>query len=192
MQVRTVTRDFIFSDECTLEMLMEIATHGDYLGQSPAWVEKLAKQQLSKGSTGNGHPRRNGSGELPYAKLRTVIVQKLQDSPTQGAVFKDGNMQVEFPFLPDLDIGKAGAQRASRGASATLVGPYVVVKRGVKCTPETDASKYEIWQHVWACKSFEEYFAKAPKKGVTKTGRIITAASEMRWAVKCGWIKPVA
>lgn len=189
MQVLTVTKDFIFSTNCTLEMLTELATHKDYVAMSQEWVKKMAESKLQNGSTKRG-AKSSATGDLPYAKLRTVLVQKLQDSPTVGDVFKAGNMQFEFASLPDLDMGNAGAnrQRASRTTTSTLTGAYRVAKNNLKATEQSDPGKWAIWQHVWACKTFEEYFAKAPKKGTTKTGRVITAASEMRWAVNKGWV----
>lgn len=199
MQVRTVTKDFLFSNECTLEMLTEIATHKDYLAQTQEWVSKLASQELRNGSAKKGS-KSHASGDMPYAKLRTVIVQKLQDSPEQGEVFKAGNMQFEFACLQDVppepDINAAGKNKAKRQASSgtatELKGAYVVVKKGLKCDEATDPGKWAIWQHVWGCGSFEEFFQKAPKKGVTKTGRVVSATSEIRWALKSGWIKPAS
>lgn len=195
MQVRTVTKDFLFSNDCTLAMLKEIAVHKDFLGQTEAWVDKLASQQMANGSQKKG-AKSHASGDMPYAKLRTVIVQKLQDSPTVGQVFKEGNMQFEFACLqdepPQPDASKkAGTARKQAAPKQDLQGAYVVVKKGVKCTAETDAGKWQIWQHVWACHSFEEFFKAAPAKAVTKTGRVVTARSEILWAVKSGWIKPV-
>ena len=192
MQVRTVTKDFLFSNDCTLEMLTEIALHKDFVGVSQEYVAKLAKQELSNGSTRKGS-KSQASGDMPYAKLRTVLVQKLQDSPTVGEVFKAGTMEFEFNCLPDLDMGNAGkntAKQGTRAPSSKLSGPYRVAKKGLKATDQSDPDKMQIWQHIWACNSFEEYFAKCPPKGHTKTGRPITASSEMRWAVKCGWIVP--
>lgn len=195
MQVITVTKDFLFSNECTYEMLVEIATHKDFCDMSQAAVEKLAKQQLRNGSERKGN-KSHASGDMPYAKLRTVMVQKLQDSPTVGEVFKAGNMQFEMQHLPDMDINAAGKNKAkssgNRATSSDLKGAYTVEKKGVKCTEETDPGKWAIWQHIWACSSFEEYFQKAPKKAVTRTGRVITASSEMRWALKSKWVKPVS
>lgn len=197
MQVVKVTRDYIFSESCTLEVLMEIATKPEAeggVGMSQDAAEKLAKAALQKASISNGR-KSSGIGDLPAPKLRTVIVQKLQDHKDNGQVFKDNALQLEINCLPDLDISKAGANKTKtgpRGTSAPLTGPYKVVKVGVKCTMETDPGKYEIWQHVWTSDSFEQYFHAAPKKAVTKTGRIITAASEIRWAIKAGWIKPVS
>lgn len=187
MQVRTVTSGFIFSNECTLEMLTEIAIHKDYVGMTQAAVTKLSLQTLNKASGGNGHPRQNGVGDLQYAKLRTVIVNKLQDSQEQGEVFKAGTMQFEFKCLPDTDAPKQ--EPKARKQTQELTGPYYVAKQGVKCTAETDPGKWAIWQHVWACHSFEEFFLKAPKAQVTRTGRYVTARSEMRWAVERGWVK---
>lgn len=192
MQVITVTSGFIFSNECTFDMLKEIATHKDFAGMSDKAVEQLAKQQLNKASGGKGG-KSNGVGDLQYAKLRTVLVNKLQDSQEQGAVFKEGKMQFEFTCLPDLDIGKAGAnkQQKTKSNAPAQKGEYVVTGKGKgKCTEDTDAGKWAIWQHIWNSTSFEEYYSKAPKKGVTKTGRVITAASEMGWAIKSGWVAP--
>lgn len=200
MQVRTITSDFIFSNECTLEMLTEIAVHKDFCAMSQDAVTKLASQQLKNGSARKGN-KSHASGDMPFAKLRTVIVQKLQDSPEQGEVFKAGNLQFEFACLADEqqepDINAAGKNKAKsstgpRATSSDLKGAYTVEKKGVKCSEETDPGKWAIWQHVWSCSSFEEYFAKAPKKQVTRTGRVITATSEIRWAIKSKWIKPVA
>lgn len=197
MQVITVTSDFIFSNACTYEMLVELATHKDFVGMSKEAVEKLAKQQLKNGSERKGS-KSHASGDMPYAKLRTIVVQKLQDSPEQGEVFKAGNMQFEFTCLPDLDMGTAGQNKAKRQASggkatvSELKGAYVVLKKGVKCSEETDPGKWAIWKHVWECSSFEEFFSKAPKKAVTRTNRVITPSSEIRWAIKSKWIQPVA
>lgn len=196
MQVITVTKDFLFSTQCTLEMLTEIAMHKDFIGMSQDAVTKLANQELRNGSTRKGS-KSSASGDLPHAKLRTVIVQKLQDSPTVGETFKAGTMQFEMQCLPDMDINQAGAnkQRSSSGGRAAaqeLKGAYVRTDKlkNCKCTEASDPDKWAIWKFVWECNSFEEFFAKAPKKGHTKTGRPITAASEMRWAVNSGWVKP--
>lgn len=191
MQIVKITASFIFSNDCTGGILFEIAER--YCGMTIDAVNKLAKQTLSKASNGSGG-RSNGVGNLEFPKLRTVVVQKLQDGQDYGDAFKTNDLELEINCLPDLDIGKAGANKTggTRKASSKLTGAYRVAKVGVKCTADNDPDKYEIWQHVWNCGSFEEYFQKAPKKGVTKTGRVITAASEMRWAVKCGWIVPTA
>lgn len=192
MRVITISQDFIFSQACTDAMLFEIATHKDFGGMTQAAANKLAEQQLNKASGGKGG-KSNGVGDLPLAKLRTVLVNKLQNNPDIAQVFKEGNLQFEMQHLQEETMASAGAnkQRGTRAPSRKLQGEYVVVRKdGLKCTAETDPGKWDIWQHVWECNNFEQYFAKAPKKSVTRTGRVITASSEMLWAVKCGWVKP--
>lgn len=195
MQVITVTKDFLFSNACTYEMLVEIATHKDFCGMSLAAVEKLSSQDLRNGSSKKGS-KSHASGDMPYAKLRTVMVQKLQDSPDVGEAFKSGTMQFEMQHMPDLDINAAGKNKSKssgqRASNSELKGAYEVVKRGLKASEESDPGKWAIWQHIWNCTTFEEYFAKAPKKSVTRTNRVITASSEIRWAIKSKWIKPVS
>lgn len=200
MQTVHVTANFIFSQACTMAHLQELAL-SNFVGLTQVAVDKLAAQQLKQTSGGTGRKGSAGVGDLPYAKLRTVIVNKLQNNPDINEVFATpSGMEFEFAHMPDpMDMGTAGQNKSKRqsGPRATsavgaMVGAYVVVKQGVKCTPETDPGKHAIWQHVWACDSFEQYFATAPAKGVTKTGRVITARSEMQWAVKSGWVKPVA
>lgn len=198
MQVKTVTTDFIFSTACNFEMLQELCIHKDFGGMTQAQVSTAAKQDLKKASKGTGN-KTNGTGDLPNAKLRTILVKKLQESPTVGETFKEGKMQFEFNCLPDLDMGNAGANKTKRGAStqgvkgAKLEGAYeVVCKTKLKCTAESDPDKWAIWQHIWECNSFEEFFNKAPAKGARRSGKPISAASEIRWAVERGWIKPKA
>jgi hypothetical protein len=181
-------------------MLMELAQHA-FVGYSAEAAEKLAAQQLKGGTRGNGRTGKGASegvADLQAPKLRNCVVNKLQDSADVGDTFKTGSMEFEFNCLEDLDMGTAGAnktKRASKPRAASAVGEmtgnYTIVKRtGLKASAETDSGKWEIWQHVWACNSFEEFFAKAPAKGTTKTGRIITARSEIKWAMLSGWIKP--
>lgn len=198
MQIVKISAPFISTAACTQPMLFELAQHA-FVGYSLAAVEKLAAEQLKGASKGNGRAGRGASagvGDLPMGKLRTCVVNKLDNNPDVAEAFKSGEMEFEFNCLADLDMGTAGANKSKRqsgpratSAVGTMAGAYTVVKQGVKCTPETDAGKYEIWQHVWACNSFEEYFAKAPAKAVTKTGRVITARSEMLWAIKSNWVK---
>jgi hypothetical protein len=201
MQIITVSANFIFSNNCTLAHLQELAA-SPFVGYSQDAVEKLAKQQLSKASGGKGG-KSAGIGDLPYGKLRTCIVNKLENNPDIADAFKAGQMEFEFMHLPDLDMGTAGANKAKRqsngpratgaGGKGNLTGAYTVgpKKCGLKATPDTDAGKHSIWQHVFTCSSFEEFFSKAPAKAVTKTGRVITAYSEINWAIKSGWIAPV-
>lgn len=191
MQIVNVTAQYIFSAQCTLQVLTEIATK--YCGYSAEAVSKLAKQPLKQASNGNGG-KSNGVGNLEAPKLRTVVVQKLQDSTDYGATFKTNELQLEIDCLAEPDINSAGANKAktARKTSTKLAGEYVVVKKGLKCDETSDPEKFKIWKHIWESNSFEQYFENAPKKGVTKTQRVITAASEMGWAVKCGWVVPKA
>lgn len=193
MQIVTVTKSALFSESFTFAMLTEVGVR--YLGMSDEAVAKTATATLAKAS--------KTMANISYAKLRTVIATKLRNHPDYNDTFNSGELQLEFDCLPDLDIGKAGANKRARKAAPTgeattkratgatpRAGAYKVAKRSGSM--EADAGKWEIWQHVWSCSSFEEYFASAPAKGVTKTGRVITAASEMGWAIKSGWIVPEA
>lgn len=193
MQIVTVTKSALFSEFFTLAMLTEVGVR--YLGMSDEAVAKTATATLAKAS--------KTMAGISYAKLRTVIATKLGNHPDYNDTFNEGKLELEFDCLPDLDIGKAGANKRTRKAAPAgdatgttkrttgatpRTGAYKVAKRAGNA--EADAGKWEIWQHVWSCTSFDDYFAKAPAKGVTKTGRVITAASEMGWAIKSGWIVP--
>ena len=191
MQEVTITRAAITSEAFTLDMLREVAIK--LLGKSEEWFTKMAEGTLSKPS--------KAYANLSYNKLRTTLDKLLTDSPAEeyGELYAKGELTWEFECLPDLDIGNAGKnnkreRKATDGATKTraskLAGEYEVVKKAGNA--ETDAGKWEIWQHVWTCTSFEEFFAKAPAKAVTKTGRVVTASSEIQWAIKSGWIKPKA
>jgi hypothetical protein len=185
MQTVSVTRTALFSVEFTRAMLIELAVGCKFYTVEAAI--KLADQTLAKaGKT---------MAALDCAKLRTILDKKLTDAPDdQFGHYKTGEMDYDFECLADLDIGKAGANTKRGGASAPrkssskLAGAYTVVKKsGVA---EKDEGKWAIWQHVWSCTTFEEFFAKAPTKSVTKTDRVISAASEINWAIKSGWIAP--
>lgn len=187
MQIVLTTKTAILSASFTCAMLKELAT--TYLGYSQEAADKLAEQTLSKPS--------KDLAKLDCQKLRTVIVQKLEQSQDYGDTFKTGELALEYACLADLDMGNAGKNSRRSGAGrksplGDLKGAYTVAKRGVKCTVESDPSKFSLWEIIWNSASFEEVFAKADKKYVTCTGRIITPSSELRWAVKCGWIVPVA
>lgn len=198
MQIIKTTTNAIFSTAFTLEMLTELATK--YIGMSQAAVDKIAKQTLNKAATGNGKERGNGAsagvGNLEFAKLRTVIVQKLQDSQDFGATFKTSELELEFACLPDLDIGKAGAnKRTTRANKGSLAGAYTVTTKGVntlKAVEQSDPGRWEIVQHIIANGDFAAYSKAAPQKAVKKVGSITTAAAEMTYAVRSGWVVPVA
>ena len=185
MQTILTTKASILSEAVTCAMLIELATK--HLGYTPEAAQKMAEQKLNKGS--------KYMVQLTCAKLRTIIVQKLEDSEEYGAPFKTNELMMEYDCLPDLDMGNAGAnsRRAGGGrkaATGELKGAYTVVKRGLKCTAESDPAKFALWQLIFGGSSFEEVFKAAEPKYVTKTGRIITPTSEFRWALKQGWIVP--
>lgn len=75
----------------------------------------------------------------------------------------------------------------------TLEGGYIVVKMDrLKATAETDPAKWELWKIIWECTSFEQLAARAPDPIITtKAGKRITWRTEVRWALREGWIKKV-
>lgn len=189
MQEVTITKSALFSAAFTRDMLLEVAVK--LCGYSMEAAVKLADSKLAK-------PSKLMAG-LEAAKLRTVLDQKLSQSPDEeyGELYRTEALTWEFECLPDLDIGNAGrnTKRNTGGATGAkraskLSGAYEVVKKAGNA--EADEGKWAIWQYVWNCVSFEEYFAHAPAKSVTKTGRVISASSEIQWAVKSGWIKPIS
>lgn len=202
MQIRKIAnKDFFNATIVTPAMVTELATG---LGLSAAYIEKTLTQKLAKASASRGG-KSVGVGDLPDAKLRTVILQKLQqpNDLVTGFASPDDSFEYEFTCFPDEqpepDIASAGAnkrtsapRKANTAGAVVQKGEYIVVKRGLKCDANTDPEKFALWQFVWDSGSFEAYYASAPKKAITKTGRIITAASEMAWAIKSGWVKPVA
>lgn len=194
MRIVNITRAFILSADCTEEILLELAEQ--HVKMPAEQVAKLKESQPSK--TELQALQLIGVQHLQFGKLRIVVAQALADNPDYDAAFNEGKLELEIAALPDLplDINAAGKNKgagAPRKASMRLTGAYKVVnKNGFKGNEQSDPGKWQIWQHVFNCATFEEYFAKCPPKGVTKTGRIITASSEMLWAVKSGWIKPVA
>lgn len=203
MQVITIHAATFLSETVTCEQVQQIALA---LGKSQTYIDKMLAQPLKGASVGNGRSGKgasSGVGNLSCAKLRTIVM-KLLSEPNElvTAWLPNGSFDFEFtgPAFPDEapadDISKAGANKTrtsgTRKTSGALKGAYRVAKQGLKCTVEQDPEKYALWQHVWNSTSFEQYFAAAPAKAITKTGRIITAASEMAWAVKSGWVVPTA
>jgi hypothetical protein len=191
MQTRSVTQSAIFSAEFTRAMLVELAVGCGFYTEEAA--NKLANQDLSKPS--------KTMASLDCAKLRTVLDKKLHDAAEEDfGHYKTGEMDYDFNCLPDLDIGNAGknTKRERKAADPSqpkapkskLAGAYNIVKKAGNA--EADAGKWEIWSHIWSCSSFEEFFAQCPAKAMTKTGRVVTASSEIQWAIKSGWIAQVA
>lgn len=200
MQIRKITQQDLFNTEVlSHDMVVELCLA---IGMTQGAIDKLSKQPLNKAS-GTGRRGSAGVADLPDGKLRTMLGTKLQNANDLVSNFGQGaSFEFEFKCLPDIapepDINAAGQNTTKRttraaGQPTTLTGAYVVVRKdGLKCTPESDPEKFALWQHVWNSGTFEQYFATAPKKAVTRTGRIITAASEMQWAIKSGWVKPAA
>lgn len=205
MQIRKVAnKDFFNATVVTPAMVVQIAKA---LGMSDEAVTKLQAQKLAKASGGKGG-RSNGAADLPDGKLRTVVATKLAnkndlvDGWSQESYFEMEFHGPDFPDeQPEPDINSAGANNARKQRASAKPGnvggvqqkgAYRVVKCGLKCSQESDPEKFALWQYVWNSKTFEEYYANAPKKAVTRTNRIITAASEMAWAIKSGWVVPVS
>lgn len=183
MQVVLITRNLLESITCTEPMLLELLT--STLGYSEEAAGRIMAEQLAK--PGKAYK------DLPHNKARTILIQKLSQHEHHSADFNAGRLRVALNCLATPEEPKAqqqaqGEQKArtgNMGARKTdLTGPYWVAKR----KDPQDAGKDLIWDHMWACSSFEEFFKAAPAKGVTKTGRVISAYSEIAYAVKCGWL----
>jgi hypothetical protein len=178
----SVTRDAILSADFTRDMLVELAVA--HCGYAANTANELADKTLSK-------PSKLMAG-LDCQKLRTVLCQKLE----QVAGFTDGKFTHTFVCLkadpePDLDINAAGKNTGGAARSSKLSGAYYVAKKSTSASVSGgDEGKWAIWQHIWNCSSFEEYFAKCPPKSTKKSGTIISAASEMNYAVRTGMIVP--
>ena len=187
MQTILTTKSAIFSSAFTCDMLIDLAvTYLDYSAEAAA---DLATKPASKAS--------KDLAKLDCQKLRTICVQKLEQSSDYGDTFKSNELELDYASVADLDMGNAGknTRRTGGGRKAStgdLKGAYTVIKRGLKCTVDQDPEKFALWQIIWDSTNFEQVFATASPKYVTKTGRIITPTSELRWAVKSGWIVPVA
>jgi hypothetical protein len=196
MQIIKTSHSAVFSAAFTLAMLTECATK--YCGMSEVAVTKLSKQVLSKVTNGNtrtGPGAKSGVGDLEFSKLRTVIVQKLHDSQDYGDAFKTNDLELEYTCLPDLDIGKAGANKASgktRASASKLQGAYTITDKGraaLAAVRNSDPGRWNIVQHILANNDFAAYVATAPAKEVKKVGAVTTSAAEMSYSMRSGWVK---
>lgn len=81
----------------------------------------------------------------------------------------------------------------ARAKPEVLEGAYVVlIKSRLQANAETDPEKWKLWKIIWDCTSFEELAARHPHPiNTSSTGRRITWRTEVRWALKQGWIKKV-
>jgi hypothetical protein len=82
-------------------------------------------------------------------------------------------------------------QKTASAPRSKLTGEYELIKKGLRA--DANDPKWEIWTHIYECHTFEDVFAKSPAK-VFKTGgkTIASPSTELAWALKQGWIKPVA
>jgi len=66
----------------------------------------------------------------------------------------------------------------------------VLIKDRLQANEETDPAKWALWKIIWECSTFEQLAAVAPDPvNTTRTGRRITWRSEVRWALRRGWIQ---
>jgi hypothetical protein len=74
-----------------------------------------------------------------------------------------------------------------------LEGGYIVlIKNRLQANDESDPNKWKLWKLIWECSSFEQLDRKAPEVVETsRTGRRITWRTEVRWALRQGWIKKI-
>jgi hypothetical protein len=173
MQTITITKDFLASKDCTAEIMQDIATrHCEF---TPEEVTKFAKQ-----------------GKL----LHNVNKYLANADNGYAEMYKDGTLQLDIAALPDPVAPKQQSQ--TRKASATLTGPYKVVNRN-GCKAPLSSAKWQFYNVLFACNTYEQYFAQCKEKGLTaaviqgtKNAQLkITAAEFARWATKCKWIVPV-
>lgn len=77
--------------------------------------------------------------------------------------------------------------------SEVLEGGYVVlIKNRLKENEETNPNKWALWKIIWDCSSFEELARRAPDPvNTSSTNRRITWRTEVRWALRQGWIRKV-
>lgn len=180
MQIVNVTNDLLLNPACSADMLRELLT--TTLGYSDEAAEKIMAQTLSKAG--------GVMKTLAHNQARTVIMKKLQDHPELGESYTSGKLRVQFqclatpeePKTAQQQEKKSGAPRSS--TTGSLRGAYWVKKqRNID-----DAGQKEVYDALWSCRSFEEFYAKAPAKSVTRTGRAVTSVNVMGYAIKMGWI----
>ncbi len=170
MKTLTVTKDFLTSNECTSEILADIAVR--HCKMESDSVKKLGK---------------NG-------KLIGAVRKYLQDENNGYAEsFAAGELQLDISVLADeLPVANVAKPRAS---STTLSGSYKVI-RGNLNKAQDGSEKQRVYAILFECNTFEEYFAKCAQENLSKIvaqGRknpqlVFTAQELARWAVKCKWI----
>ena len=80
-----------------------------------------------------------------------------------------------------------------RSKPEVLEGSYIVlIKNRLQANDEVDPEKWKLWKLIWECTSFEELARRAPDPvNTSRTGRRLTWRTEVRWALKQGWIAKV-
>jgi hypothetical protein len=78
-----------------------------------------------------------------------------------------------------------------RATPEILEGPYtVLIKNRLKANAEDDPNKWTIWEAIWNSQSFEELARQCPDPvNTSRTDRRITWRTEVRWALRQGWIR---
>lgn len=79
----------------------------------------------------------------------------------------------------------------ARATPEILEGPYtVLIKNRLQANPASDPNKWAIWEAIWHCDSFEALSKQCPDPvNTSRTNRRITWRTEVRWALKQGWIR---
>ena len=176
MQTITVTKDFLNSKDCSMEVLHDIATRHC----------KFTEEQVAK-----------------YGKQGKLLhfVNKFLADPQNGyaEMYKDGTLQLDIAALPDpVPVKQAAQATGQRRSVRQLVGAYKVVNRQ-GCKAPKDSPKWQFYNVLFACATYEQYMQQCKEKHLdaaviqgTKNAQLkITAAEFARWATKCKWIIPV-
>jgi hypothetical protein len=74
-----------------------------------------------------------------------------------------------------------------------LEGSYaILIKTRLQANKGSDSAKWALWKIIWDCSSFEQLARRASDPfNTSRTGRRITWRTEVRWALKQGWIAKV-
>lgn len=132
-------------------------------------------------------------GEEVATAQRNAVIKALSGDNDYGNLAE--GFDFEFETLPDLDIGNAGANKRGTRKTNKFSGAYKLTDKGLatlKAVEQSDPGRWEIVQHIVKSTSFEEFAKAAPVKAVKKVGAMTTAASEMAYSVRSGWVTPVA
>lgn len=196
MQVIKITHDNLMSEEVTCPMVEELAV---MVEMSAEQIAVAIKQDLRNAS--------KNVAKLSCGKLRTIVNKRLADSVDYGDAFKTGGLEVEFECLPDLevepDISSAGKNKStatgarSKATGGKFAGAYIITPKGIAtlaAVEKSDPGRWEIVQHILAARSTEDFYKLSPAKAVKKVGSMTSAATELNYSVRSGWVQaaPVA